>query len=485
MGFNKLHTFCAAMGLFLACGPLQAQPLLGDSLSPAERSTLDRLSDERGSMTPFQIGQIYISGNKKTKPYIILRELPFSEGDSVNLSQLVSGFEVARQQLMNTALFIDAVISLRSFRGYSVDVQIDVKERWYILPLPYFKKVDRNLAQWQDEQFSFDRVKYGFKFDHNNFSGRNDKLRIWLITGYSREIQIQYDQPYADPSLKHGFKVGFQYSFTREVNYKTIGNKQVFSDTLGGIGRYYAFAEYLYRPGLRTFNSLRLAWVQESIGPKLLQPGNNPDYFNYNKTRISYPELTYRLNYYKVDYIPYPLTGWMGELGFMKRGINKEMNMWEWSGKYTASWNVYPRMYYFLQFLCQFRAPSQQPFVNQRLLGYGDYNLSGLDRYVVDGVSCGILRQSVKRELLKVNVPSGFKSREHAIIPMRFYAKLFADLGYTRNPNNYQNSLGNSWLYTAGAGIDMVSIYDFVLRLDYAFNQLGENGLFLRIKSEF
>ena len=106
-----------------------------------------------------------------------------------------------------TALFIDAVISLRSFRGYSVDVQIDVKERWYILPLPYFKKVDRNLAQWQDEQFSFDRVKYGFKFNHNNFSGRNDKLRIWLITGYSREIQIQYDQPYADPSLKHGFKV--------------------------------------------------------------------------------------------------------------------------------------------------------------------------------------------------------------------------------------------------------------------------------------
>ena len=94
----------------------------------------------------FIIADILVNGNRKTKPYIIERELTFKRGDTVLLADLIAKFEYARQQLMNTKLFNEVVVALKSFRGYLVDVEINVKERWYVFPIPYFKPVDRNLS---------------------------------------------------------------------------------------------------------------------------------------------------------------------------------------------------------------------------------------------------------------------------------------------------------------------------------------------------
>ncbi|MEO6930525.1 MAG: POTRA domain-containing protein, partial [Chitinophagaceae bacterium] len=155
----------------------------------------------------FIVGEIAISGNRKTKKYLIERELPFQKGDSVALDDLVSRFDLARQRLMNTRLFNDAVVSLKNFDGYQVNIQIDLKERWYIFPVPYFRPIDRNLQEWAKRGYDLSRVNYGAKFDYYNFTGRNDKLKAWFITGYTRQIEFSYEQPNADKSLKHGYGV--------------------------------------------------------------------------------------------------------------------------------------------------------------------------------------------------------------------------------------------------------------------------------------
>ncbi len=59
-----------------------------------------------------------------------------------------------------------------------------------------------------------------------------------------------------------------------------------------------------------------------------------------------------------------------------------------------------------------------------------------------------------------------------------FMAKIFGDMGYAYNKTFTENSLVNKMLYTAGAGIDVVSSYDFVFRCEYSFNQLGQSGFF-------
>lgn len=433
--------------------------------------------------TPFTIGKIIISGNKKTKSYIIERELPFRTGDSIYLPDLVQGFEVARHQLMNTTLFNEVVVALKSFRGYSVDILIEVKERWYIFPIPYVKAVDRNLQEFLKQGAGIDRLNYGFKFDYKNFTGRNDKLKIWLITGYTKQIQFLYDQPYADKTLRHGYKVGFLYSSNNELNYATINNAQAFSDTLGGSKRMYAHLDYTYRPGLRTYNAFRLALVREEVDSLVLE--SNPKYFASKKTRIVYPELSYSLEYVNVNYKPYPLTGWMGDLSLTRRGINGDMNLWQLNGKTTHSYALTKKAWYAFQAQGTLRLPFDQPFINQKMFGYGDMYLRGLEKYVVDGVASLLVRQTLRRELFNFSIPTYIKSTSHSRIPFKIYAKVFSDIGYVHNPVNPENSLTNRMLYTTGAGFDVVSFYDFVLRIDYSFNQLGQNGLFLRIKGDF
>ena len=431
----------------------------------------------------FIIGNIVIEGNKRTKPYIIERELPFKRGDSLKLPELVEGFEISRRQLMNTTLFNDVVVALKSFRGYYVDIIISVKERWYIFPIPYLKPVDRNLTEWATQGLGFDRLNYGFKFTYYNFTGRNDKLRLWLITGYTKQIQFQYEQPYSDKNLKHGYKVGVSYAFNKEINYQTISNQQHFIDTLSGTKRWNANLEYNYRPRIKTTHGFRIGFVHQEVDSQVITL--NPKYFNTIENKISYPEFSYTLNYNNVDYIPYPLTGWSAEVSLLKRGINSDVSMWQLGGKLTKSWRIAEKTYFGWQGFGMIRAPFDQPFINQRMLGYADLYIRGLEKYVIDGVASTLLRQTLRYELFNFYVPTFLKSRSHDEVPFRIYPKIFFDYGYVYNKHFTGNSLVNRSLYSAGFGLDIVSFYDFILRLDYSFNQLGQNGLFLHLKNEF
>ncbi len=110
------------------------------------------------------VAGIDITGNSKTKDYIILRELPFVKGDSLEAKQLAPAIIQAKQLLMNTQLFVDVQIDTLANDG-QWQIRIQVKERWYLLPLPYFRLVDRNFNQWWvDQNRSLDRVNYGMKF---------------------------------------------------------------------------------------------------------------------------------------------------------------------------------------------------------------------------------------------------------------------------------------------------------------------------------
>lgn len=474
--------YCIIAKLLCCVALVHAQPSPVDS-SQALFSTAAASSSNNYS-TPFVVGEIMIEGNKRTKPYIIERELPFKTGDSIYLPELVKGFEISRQQLINTSLFVDVVIALKSFRGYQVDILIQVKERWYVFPIPYLKPVDRNLNEWAKQGYGVDRVNYGFKFTYNNFTGRNDKLKIWLITGYTQQIQFQYDQPYADKSLKHGYRLGFSYSFNREINFATIDNQQRFVDSLkDGIKQWSGHIDYTYRPGLRTVHAVSLSYTHQEVDPRINQI--NPKYYGYFRNVISFPELSYSINYVNVDYKPYPLTGWLADGGVLKRGINKEMNMWQFNGRVTKGWQLSKKNFFTSQAAVILRYPLDQPYINQRMFGYGDMYLRGLEDYVIDGSTGFLTRQTYRRELFRFSVPTYIKSRSHDRIPFRIYARLFGDAGYACNKTFTANSLTNTLLYTYGVGLDIVTFYDFNLRIDYSLNQLGQKGLFLHIKSDF
>jgi outer membrane protein assembly factor BamA len=435
------------------------------------------------------VGDIFISGNKITKPFIITRELQFKSGDSLTLQQLTYYFASGREHLINTRLFNDVIISLKEFRGYFVDVNIDVKERWYLFPLPYVRPVDRNFTAWAQQGYSLSRFDYGLKYSQYNFTGRNDNLRVWLITGYSREIEMAYDRPNTGKNMIHGFGGGFLISGLQQLDAITTNNQQVFvnADTLQNAGKYLqtqlTFSlRYYYRPAIRTKHFFRISFNQLKIDSSLLLI--NPNYFLNNRLSVVYSEFFYSLNYNNIDYVPYPTKGILFESSILQRGISAEMNMTQLIARSTEAFSFAPKMYFVTQNFGLIRLPFKQPFYNQSLLGYGDYYMRGLEKYVVDGVGLLLDRNTVMRELAHFNIPF-LPNTAHDHIPFRIYVKTYVDLGYVFNRYNNLNSLQNTMLYTYGAGVDIVTFYDFVFRIEYSINQLGEKGLFFHIRNDF
>ncbi len=446
------------------------------------------IADTSGKGSKFVINNILITGNKKTKAFIIERELPFKRGDSVYLSELVAAFQRSKELLFNTRLFNYVVVSLKNFNGYFVDVQIDVIERWYIFPVPYFRPVDRNLTAWADNHYSLSRVNWGIKFLHSNFLGRNDRLRVWLVTGYTRQVQLNYDQPASGKSLKHGFGFGFLYAALKEINVNTVNDKQFFinADTLSKTNKYLykqftGSVNYFYRPALTTRHVVRFSLndIQTDSAVGIA----NPKYFNNNAQKVFYPELSYSIEYQKVDYAAYVLRGFMGDITLMHRGVNSDVNLTQLTARFTRGWPLGHNFYFGLQGYGTLKLPLEQPFFNQRLFGYGDLYLRGLEQYVVDGVAGTMLRSTLRKKLFSFDIGGGLPTLPK--IPFAFYIKVFGDGGYAYNKTFPQNSLVNKMLYTAGAGIDVVSAYDFIFRCEYSFNQMGQSGFFFHIRNDF
>lgn len=131
------------------------------------------------------------------------------------------------------------------------------------------------------------------------------------------------------------------------------------------------------------------------------------------------------------------------------------------------------------------KLPFKQPYINQTGMGYGEYYLRGLEDYVIDGVMSGIAKYTLRKRVIRFDIPVPFKNSIVSKIPFQIYAKAYGDAGYMYQKYGAATRLGNKMLYSGGAGIDLLSLYDTNISLEYSFNQLGQKGLFLHLKGGF
>lgn len=473
--------FCA--GSFTSAAQPGTGPFSENAVGPVLRG-----NDSSGiSYTAFFIRAIFITGNKKTKDNIILRELVFKKEARYSLQDLVNRFEVSKNFLMNTALFHDVIISLKGFEGDAIDILVEVSERWYIFPLPYLKPADRNLNQWLFEQNAkLNRTHYGGKIVYNNITGRNDKLRMWLVTGYTRQASFSYDRPFIDNKMRWGMKIAASAGKTREVNYRTLYNKQQFLKDDNRFLYHFSKAgfEFTYRKAIRTRHRFGFNFITETIKDTIV--ALNPVYFPRDRKGIGYPEFYYVWQYSDLDYNPYPVKGYAAEFSLYKKGVNRKINLWQLSARASANWPLNKKSFINLRSFAALKLPFKQPFFNQQLLGYNDAFIQGYEYYVIDGVAGAYLKASLVREIFKWNIGLGAnKLAVNKRVPFRFYGKIFGNAGYVHHPEAQQNLLSNRMLGSAGIGLDIVTFYDFVLKLEWSFNQLGQNGLFLHRRATF
>ncbi len=474
--------------LLCLCARVKGQPMDANGISGP--GALKPLLNAGGKKL-FFIRNISVSGNKKTKDYIVKRELLFKEQDSIVLNELVDQFELSREQLINTRLFNTVDIRLKGFEGNGVDIEVEVTERWYIFPVPYFNLVDRNFQTWADQGYSFSRINYGLKFIHFNTTGRKDPLNLFVISGYTKQLLLSYNQPYADKSLKYGYGFTVGYSGVKEINVNTVDNKQLFlkSDSIKFAGKFLqenmtVNFQVNYRPKLRTNHVFQVGYNWVKIDPVVLD--KNPKYLSKDgRTAVHYPEFAYILKYVNADYAPYMQKGQIAQINFLRRGVTPDVGMWLLKAKGTQAWKLPKNYSYAASVGAVIKLPFHQPYTQQRMFGYGDFYLRGLEKYVIDGALGAVINQTLRKKVADFNFRLPILSKTHDHIPLRIYLKTYADAGISYNKNSVNNPLDNRFLYTGGVGLDVVTLYDLVLRFEGSVNQKGEAGFFFHVKNEF
>lgn len=446
--------------------------------------------NEGDSVAPFNsqlytVRNIIISGNKKTHPDIIMRELPFEIDESYNLEEIPQKFSKARKHLMNTGLFREVTVSLRSMQGYDVYVNVEVDEKWYLWPKPFVRTVDKTFHEWWDDQDrDMNRINYGMRLLHNNFTGRNDKLKVNVMNGYTKQLSIQYYGLFLDNELKWSVNGGVAIGKNREVNYMTEGNRPVpVKDRDRYLRSYFNwFGEVSFRPAIKTRHTIGIGFSMENIADTVFKL--NPEFSS--RKSFGYPEIFYRMTYFDVDFIPYPTKGFIAEIMLKRKGFNDPLRMWQLQAKGSKTWPTGRNMFFNASAVGMLKLPFKQPYVTNQFIGYEGQYLQGYEYYVIDGVAGAYTKATLTRQLVNTQIRINSKRIPRLNnIPLRIFAKTFVNAGYVYNDHEGSNQLNNRLLYSGGVGLDIIVFTDFVIKLDWSFNRLGENGLYLHKRGYF
>jgi outer membrane protein assembly factor BamA len=430
------------------------------------------------------IASISFVGNKVTKPAILLRELTFTTGDSIRTTELVSELENNITRILNLQLFSTAAYRVTALDSNAIDIQFEVVEVLYWLAKPTASLADRNFNVWWVEmKHSLSRINVGATVMRNNFRGRNEVISTTLQLGYNRLFEVSYQIPYIDKKLRQG--IGFFASFStgRETSFQTDSNKLLFLfSEVFPQQRIHAKINYTYRKGYASTHEIQLGYTKYNISKALFD--KNPNYLN-GETQLKFFELNYIYRYNNTDIRIYPLKGYDVKLIVSKTGlgVDRALNRLDMVTQSSYYKKLNPSWSFALVLRARLTFPQTQPYVLNRALGFKNDYVRGYEYYVVDGTHFAMTRSNIRYKLVdKVWYNRYIKFMQH--IPFRVYTKAFYDVGYAYNKNAGNSFLNNRMLHGYGLGVDVVLSYYIRCRIEYSFNHIGENSLFLHTTKE-
>ncbi len=470
--FNPKHWFTFFLGLFvlLATTQLKAQNTIADST--------------------YIVGNIYIQGNKLTKKHIILRELTFAKGDTLSKRKLKKLRNRGMRQVFNLKLFTSVVIEIELKDTFGIsDINIFLKERWYLFVIPILEMGDRNFNEWWETK-RIDRLNYGVNITRFNTRGRNETIRVNLQSGFTRKASLDYTFPYINKKLTIGAAINFTYSDNKEVWYKTENNKlRQYRDPDNILFRRYKSALVLnYRKKIYSQHRFINEYNNLRIADTVVTTALNPNFFRSANTNQQTIYTAYSYTYDIRDFRPYALNGFMfsGEAGRYTffDGENPFYRI-RLLGEYYKK--VAHKSYLSFSGAVKYSSTSNQPYNLYRAFGY-NYFVRGFEYNVIDGQHAALGKVEYKYNILEQRqyTVNTTKFKKFNTIPIAAYIKLYYDGGYVENPNaTADNTFANTYLNGYGIGIDLVTYYDRVITFEYSFNNIGQRGLFLRFNSTF
>ncbi len=442
------------------------------------------------------VNRILIIGNKITKERIISRELTLKPGDTISLMRLEHELLWDKRKIYNLRLFHTVSVRSLQLNNNLIDLLVEVTERWYTFPIPIFELSDRNFNDWwQNYHHDPSRVNYGLSLTRYNFRGRNETLQVTAQLGFTQRYELSYRIPYIDKKQKQGLAFNFDYSDPKNIAYFTqdhilqyLKYTQPLKYTTG------VSVAYFYRKSFFETHSVQFLFRDSRINDTIALLNQN--YFAQNRLHLQYGVLNYSFNSEHRDVIQYPLRGYQVS-GYVQKtglGFGSSVNLMEASA--SVAWHVALKNNFFLSNFTggYVSTPGTQPYVLYNAMGYRRQLVRGFETFVIEAPWFVLNKTTLKKRIFyKVWNLHGMPREQLSYLPLSIYLKTYTDWGYADNfqyythyqpqPINtrFTNTLIGSW----GAGLDFVTVYDMVIRMEYTFTNQNHRGFFLSLKKEF
>lgn len=428
------------------------------------------------------VHRIDITGTAKTRDPVILRELTFHLGDTIPFADLDKKKTASENNVYNLGLF-NRVTAAFTTNGDSLFFTIAVIERFYIIPTPYLTLEERTFSEWWRDK-DLDRLVYGMGVQWSNFTGWNDDLNIYAQGGYSRRINAVYSRPFLFPRIRVDGTFGFRYLNNKEVGYGTVGGILQLARLTGKPIRrtYMGFVTMSKRFSPRKYLHLTADY-------QVFDPHDSITYYNdrylttANGTEY-YPSLNLSWVNDQRDVFSFPLKGsrfaatlrhsgfpGLGTTVFTKAGFT-----FAFHHPLSKRWNIAMGTDNYIII------GNRIPYFDKLFIGTRTY-IRGYESYVIDGSAYTVNKIELKFAVFprKIIHVKQIPFRKFQDFPFGVYLSAFADGGLMHDGtfNNRDNTLKDQSLVGVGVGVNFISMYDYLLRIEISQNQFGQRGLFI------
>jgi outer membrane protein assembly factor BamA len=225
---NNLLKYSATLFILFVCNSSLSASIDSSTVFLSDISTVDSIA---------------IRGNNITEDFIIRRELTIEVGDKINKKII----DFNKERIFSLGLF-SKVDLFTEINDVDTLLVIDVKESWYIYPIPflYLRGGD------------FENSSYGINFLYKNFRGRNETLRTILSFGYNPNYRISYFNPvlFSKPDISFSFGLGYLKSsnrsekaeilFEKDFEYKIYSSYLIVGKRIDQFNEFQIVSEFRY-----------------------------------------------------------------------------------------------------------------------------------------------------------------------------------------------------------------------------------------------
>ncbi len=413
------------------------------------------ISESADSNRTFRIDEIIVEGNDITEEFIILRELTFDIGDSVDLKTL----EFNRERVFSLGLFSNVKFEVNDSLS-SNTLNISIKESWYIYPIP-FLHIREN---------SFSKSTYGLNLLYKNFRGRNETIRTIFALGYNPSLMLTYYNPV--------FIEEEDISLQFDVSYGKFGNLNKRIEAIIGDEQEYSYSSFLVGAGKRINNFVSLF---ASVGFRYVEPPvqgiDGMLASSSNADRL--PVANFHIGFDTRDLAQFPKSGIYSSFNISHQGfgINDaafSVLIWDFRNYY----NLFEDLIFKWRAKIRNTFGGKIPVYEYSYLGHGEF-VRGHRQYNYEGNNYLLSSVEFNYPLLKewnFSIKLPYIPERITRARIGIYLGVFSDMATVYN--NDEKFLDKQFHKGYGSGLSILFLPYNVIRFEYAFDE-NNNGEFI------